>query len=415
MFILKGLVAGLGLGLGLAQTAFAESCCTDKCGKPVGLAKYGRLDCSSILIKYTTPTKTTTIYRTTTHTVGSTVVKKVTDTKDVTITTTLSVTELSVSTALSTIFETDVETSITTDIETAYSTTTIPFVVTVTAPPAKRNNVYTPPRPAYANYCNSDQYTRACSCLGVKPRTITKPAVVKTVYQTRTAFKTTVKTVTSHAATKTLTDTVSQTVYTTVVSGTTVVTTDIVTVTTSIEVTATTVIVATQTAGPEPPYCTGTGFYIATSSSSPNQSGANGFLGFINSIGQGIYLRVFSGGGSPLTIDGNGNIVSYYSPTDIKMVVFTSDGPAYKLWFSSDAANVHYNVPNTPASCQLGAAPDFTITCKGPNASASYGLAICQDPVYYEWDAWIYPLDNLASLTGQNCVTDASKIMAVCR
>ncbi|EPS39068.1 hypothetical protein H072_7162 [Dactylellina haptotyla CBS 200.50] len=409
MFLLKALAA-----LGLAQAAFAESCCNDKCGKPVGLARYGRRDCSSILVTYITPTRTTTVYRDTTKTVASTVVRKVTDTKDITVTTIFSLTKQSVSTDLATVTETDVETNISIDTETAFSTVTVPYSVSVVAPPKKRSNYYnTPPRPAYANACNSYQYTRACSCLGVKPRTITLPAVVKTVTKTRSATKTNVVTVTSHAATKTLTDTLSQTVYTTVVSGTTVTATEVVTVTTELEATVTTVVVATQTAGPQPPLCTGTGFYLQTSSQT--YPGANGFLGFINSIGQGIYLRVFSGGGSPLTVDGNGNIVSYYSPTDIKMLVLDSGPPPYQLWFSSDQANVHYNVKNDPVSCQLGSAPDFPISCKGPDGSA-YSFALCLDPVYFEWDAWIYQQGNEASLAGKTCVlSNAGGINAVCR
>ncbi|KAF3918574.1 hypothetical protein AA313_de0200711 [Arthrobotrys entomopaga] len=409
MFVLKGLVAGLVLGL--AQTTLAlQGCCNDKCGKPVGLAKYGRHDCSSRLIKYTTPTKTRTVYRTSTHTVASTVVKKVTGTKDVTVTTVLSVTDHSVTTDLSTVTDTDVQTAVSTDFDTVLSTITVPFVVSTAAVP-KRDHIDARelPRPAYAHACNSDQYTRACSCLGVKPRTITRPAVYKTIYKTRTTVRTVLKTVTSHAATKTITHILSRTVHTTIVAGTTIVETDLATITTTIETAITTVSIATVTADPAPPTCTGTGFYLQI----VNTSKVSGYLGFINSIGQGIYLRVFTGGGSPLEVDGSGNIVSYYSPEDIKMLVLDSGPPPYQLWFSSDAANVHYTVKNDPVSCQLGGAPDYAVSCKGPDGSP-YSFAVCLDPVYFEWNAWIYVQGQESSLDGRNCIT-GNTIMGVCR
>ncbi|KAF3904947.1 hypothetical protein ABW20_dc0110024 [Dactylellina cionopaga] len=474
MFFLKSLVTGLALGL--VQDALATaSCCTNQCGKSVKLAKYGKKDCSAVLIKTVCPTRTTTLYRTTTRTIQSISTKVVANSVVVTVTSivskishtdstslvtsivpetdysvstllatsTLSETDYSVSTSLATVDETQYSTDISTVTETAFSTVTIPYVIPTTSATVVKRDSKPSPKPGYASACDSGAYTRACSCLGIKPTTITQAAVKKTVWKTRTATKTVKTTKTSLAPAKTSTKVVSLTTVTTIVSGTTIVEaqtstvttivsgteivdiqtatvttvvsgteiveTQTVTLTVSATTTATDIAVVTQTADPAPPTCTGTGFILALNAPDTTVNGQ--FLGFIDSIGVGIYLRAFSGGGSPMSLDANGNIQNWYPGSDLNMVVKSGAAP-YKVWFQSSAENVNYSYPTESVSCQLGDGPDYKISCKGPGGGA-YTPTICQDPVYYEWVLWIY--NDPSQLVGLNCAAGGSVIKAICK
>ncbi|KAJ6256991.1 hypothetical protein Dda_7874 [Drechslerella dactyloides] len=391
MLFSKNLAAGLAVAIGLlvheaVAVVKAPSCCTNQCGKAVGLNKNGKKDCSAVLVKTVVlPTVTTTRHYTVTHTVVRHGLSLITQSTDITATATETETDVSISTSITTDVETAFSTDVSTVIETDFSTVTIPYPVTTATVLKKRTICST--KPAYARTCDSGAYTRACSCLGVKPYTVTKPAARKTVRVTRTAY-TTVRTVaTSLADPVTNTDTVTVTSFTTIVSGVEVVETSTITLATEVATTVTTVVFATATAAPAPPTCTGTGFKLRINAPGSTPDGQP--LGFINSIGQGIYMRAFQAGGSPLTVDSSGNIVSWYSPTDIRMVVLTNAPPPYKAWFESDAANVHYPSKSPqPASCQLGSGPDYKIACK--SGGADYQAAICQDPTYFEWELWIY-------------------------
>ncbi|EPS45310.1 hypothetical protein H072_692 [Dactylellina haptotyla CBS 200.50] len=450
MFFLKSLVAALALGLVQESiAAAASSCCTDKCGKPVRLAKNGRRDCSAILVKTITPTKYTTNYKTATHTVYRTVVKKVTGTTDIIVTRVAtktdtklatetdtdivtetetdiaSETEYSVSTSLSTAEETQFVTEVATATETSFSTLTVSFV------PTLKKRAYTPAKPTYASACDNGAYTRACSCLGIKPITITRPAYKRTVSKTRTVYKTLTRTSTSYAAVNThtvvvshtqtniesltqtdvlsltATDVVSLTTRTTIISGTEIIATETITLTVSTDTTVTNTVVATQTADPAPPVCNGNGFgmYVQNPASSQNGYG----LGNINSIGVGIYLRTFSGGAAPWKVDSSGNIISWYTTSDLQMLVKTGS-PPYKIWYRSSLSNVNYNVPTEDVSCQVGTGPDYKVSCIGPGG-APFKLAMCQDPIYYEWVGTLY--SDAAQLSGMNCVLDS--IVARCK
>lgn len=323
------------------------------------------------------------------------------------VTTTDFETDVIISTATTSVDETETVTTIPTVIESITVTTTIGLPYTV-ALPAKREALTRPP---YASVCNANEYTSACACLGVRPSTVTEPAYTKTIRVDHTTIQTIESTITSIGATQTNTNVVTQTVITTVIENTVVTQIETLQETLTIPTTViiTEVATATSTLAPTPPTCTGTGFYFVPSA--PPDQTAQGFLGFINSIGQGIYMRIFSGGGSPLTVNANGDIVSYYSPDDIKRVVLNYNGAAaYQLWFSSDAANVHYTNP-TPVTCSLGGAPGFTPTCTVAGSTDVYQMTICLDPVYFEWDAWIY--SDASQLAGKNCMM--APINGICR
>ncbi|KAF3903175.1 hypothetical protein ABW21_db0209582 [Orbilia brochopaga] len=387
MLFSKNFAAGLVLALGLFQdavTASTPSCCTNQCGKAVGLNKNGKKDCSAVLIKTVMlPTVTTTRHVTVTHTLVRHGLKIITPSTLLVATATLSETDVSISTSLSTDIETAFSTDISTVFETEFSTTTIPFpvptITTTQVVVGKRTVCST--KPAYARTCDSNAYTRACSCMGVKPYTVTKPAPRKTVYRTLTAYTTIHTTATSIAPAITNTNIVTVTSFTTIISGTEIVETSTVTVATEIATTVTDVVVATETADPVPPTCTGMGFVIKANS--PGQSPPNGY-------GIGWITRV----------DDSGNIVNWY-PSDFTMVVATDAAP-YKVMFESNLGNVHYAFPTQPASCGISST-DFQLACKV--GTADYKAAFCRDPVYYDWYVWLY--NDASQLAGMQCVTDA--------
>ncbi|KAK6512841.1 hypothetical protein TWF506_009007 [Arthrobotrys conoides] len=428
MFILKSLVAALALGLvqDTIAAAAAPACCTNKCGKSVQLAKNGKKDCSAFLIKTVTPTRTTTLFRTktiartttlsktTTLTKGSTVITTVTDTTDITITTIASETDYSTSTSLATVEETATVTDISTAVETNTETTTVPYPVTsVTF--IKRNYNAKPSKPAYASACDNVAYTRACSCVGVKPKTTTRPAVVETVYKTRTAYKThtfyktftayktKTDTRTSTAPAVTRTEIISLTTYTTIISGTAITATETLTLTESATVTETTVVVATETAAPVPPTCSGKGFSFHLSGSSAASNGWG--VGLINSIGVGIYIRMFSGGSSPMVVDGNGQLQSWYG-SDYDYYINPTVVPAFpaKVWVKSGRANVSYAwlAQGIALKCGTGNGPNYEFTCK--STDTNYFVTFCQNPTYYEWELVAYT--NVSQLNGKTCTND---------
>ncbi|KAF3200055.1 hypothetical protein TWF106_003496 [Orbilia oligospora] len=423
MFILKSLVAVLALGLvqDTIAAAAAPACCTNKCGKSVQLAKNGKKDCSALLIKTVIPTRTTTHFRTTTVTRkttlsrtitltrGSTVTKAVTDTTDITVTTIASETDYSTSTSLATVEETETLTDISTAVETNTETTTVPYPVP-TVSFIKRNAK--PTKPAYASACDNSAYTRACSCIGVKPRTTTRSAVVRTVYKTRTAYKTNtayktftayktnIETRTSTAPAETRTEIVSLTTYTTIISGTAITATETLTLTESATVTETTVVVATETAAPAPPTCVGRGFSFRLTGSAVS---ANGWgMGMINSIGQGIYVRLFSGGSSAMVIDGDRGLQSWYG-SDYQYVILTGNLPT-KVWIKSARSSVSYTWQQTAITCGIGSGPNYELTCK--SATTTYFVTFCQNPTYYEWELFVYT--DVSQLAGKICSNDGA-------
>ncbi|EGX46467.1 hypothetical protein AOL_s00109g39 [Orbilia oligospora ATCC 24927] len=426
MFILKSLVAVLALGLvqDTIAAAAAPACCTNKCGKSVQLAKNGKKDCSALLIKTVTPTRTTTHFRTTTITRkttlsrtitltgGSTVTKAVTDTTDITVTTIASETDYSTSTSLATVEETETVTDISTAVETNTETTTVPYVSNSFI---KRNAK--PTKPAYASACDNSAYTRACSCIGIKPKTTTRAAVVKTVYKTRTAYKTNTayttftvyktntETRTSTAPAETRTEIVSLTTYTTIISGTAITATETLTLTESATTTETTVVVTTQTAAPVPPTCVGKGFSFHLTGSVVN---ANGWgMGMINSIGQGIYVRLFSGGSSAMVIDGDNGLQSWYG-SDYQYVILTGSLPT-KVWIKSARSNVSYTWQQTALTCGIGSGPNYDLTCK--SATTTYLVTFCRNPTYFEWELYVYT--DVSQLAGMVCSNDGA-IKATC-
>ncbi|KAK6346816.1 hypothetical protein TWF696_006924 [Orbilia brochopaga] len=411
MLFSKNLVAGLAVALSLlVQDAVAAtpSCCTNQCGKAVGLNKNGKKDCSAVLIKTVIlPTATTTRYATVTHTLIRHGLKVITPSTALIATATLIETDTSISTSISTDIETAYSTDITTVIETEFSTTTVPFPVptsTNTVTVIKKRTLCAT-KPAYARTCDNGAYTRACSCVGVKPYTVTKPAPRKTITKTRTAYATVRTTATSIAPAITATTIVTVTSFTTVISGTEIVETSTVTLGTEIATTVTTVSVATHTADPVLPGCVGLGFTIRISTpdgSVPNNWG----LGWITSLGltTTTYIRGYSGGASQMTVDETGSIRNWW-PNDMKMVVRT-DGAPYQVLFSSDASNIHYSYPTQPARC--GVNTDGTLACKV--GEVDYQATMCRDPQYYDWILWLY--NDEAQLAGRTCV---NSLKAACK
>ncbi|KAK6507519.1 hypothetical protein TWF481_005950 [Arthrobotrys musiformis] len=428
MFILKSLVAALALGL-VQETiaaAAAPACCTNKCGKPVQLAKNGKKDCSAFLIKTVIPTRTTTLFKTTTlartTTVSktttlaksSTAIKKVTDTTDITVTTVISETDYSTSTSLATTEETATVTDTTTTVETLYETTTVPYPVETVSITLKKRSAK-PTKPSYASACDNGAYTRACSCLGIKPKTTTRSAVVKTVYKTRTAYKTVTAyktftayktntvTHTSKANTETRTHSVSLSTYTTIISGTAITATETVTLTEPATLTETTVSVATQTADPVPPTCAGKGFalYIRDSTN------ANGWgAGTINSIGEGIYVRLWSNGAAPMAIDDNGNLQSWYGST-FQYKIKAADILPAKVWIQYIPAGVSYTWASVDLTCGIGGAPDYELTCK--SATETYLTTFCRENGEYRLTVYT----DVSQLNGWVCTNDG-KSKATC-
>ncbi|KAK6336741.1 hypothetical protein TWF718_009532 [Orbilia javanica] len=426
MFILKSLVAALALGLvqDTIAAAAAPGCCTDKCGKPVQLAKNGKKDCSAFLIKTVIPTKTTTVFKTktlsrtttvskkTTVTRGATVTKKVTDTTDITVTNIASETDYSTSTSLATLEETETVTNTLTTVESILETTTVPYPTSTATITAEKRDVK-PVKPTYASACDNAAYTRACSCLGIKPKTTTKAAVVRTVYKTRTAYKsfTVYKTstiyktntaiLTSKAPTETKTSVVSLTTYTTIVSGTAITATETLTLTESATLTETTVIVATQTADPVPPVCVGKGFEVRLKDSGVTAEGWG--LGMINSIGQGIYVRLFSGGASPMVITDDG-LQSWYA-SDYEYIIQTGSTFPSKVWIKSVKSNViSYPWATTTVTFGLGDGPDYSLVCS--SGDTTYKITFCRNPTYFEWELVVYTDDS--QLAGLTCAAEGS-------
>ncbi|KAK6343374.1 hypothetical protein TWF730_010964 [Orbilia blumenaviensis] len=427
MFILKSLVAALALGLvqDTIAAAAAPACCTNKCGKSIQLAKNGKKDCSAFLIKTVVPTRTTTKFKTTTlaRTItlsrtatlnkALTVVETVTGTTDITVTTIASETDLSTSTSLATVEETETLTETATAVETEYETTTVPYVLSTANVITVIKRSAKPTKPAYASACDNAAYTRACSCIGIKPKTTTKAAVVKTLYKTRTAYKThtsyktvtvnktNVATKTSQAPAVTQTSVLSLTTYTTIISGTAITATETVTLTESATLTETTVVVATHTADPIPPTCIGKGFAFRVSGTTA--AGINGWgMGMINSIGVGIYIRLFSGGASPFVITNN-SLQSWYN-SDFEYYIKTGTLPAAaaQVWVKSVRSNVSYTWAGTRLDFYLGDGPDFEL--KATSGDTNYMVTFCRDPVYYEWNLLVYT--DVSQLAGKTCAND---------
>ncbi|KAK6525704.1 hypothetical protein TWF281_010755 [Arthrobotrys megalospora] len=476
MFILKSLVAALALGLvqDTVAAAAAPACCTNKCGKSVQLAKNGKKDCSAFLIKTVTPTRTTTLSKTTTlartttiskkitltktttlpifyntitlsttttlfgtTTVSSlsTVIEEVTGTTDITVTDVASETDYSASTSLATVEETEVVTDTATATETQVETTTVTY-----APPAitLKKRYAQPTKPAYASVCDNRAYTSACSCIGIKPKTTTKPAVVKTVYKTKTAYKTVTKsttltayktstaykTFTTHktltvyqtftvrdidtttqtvqAPPQTQTSVVSLTTYTTIISGTAITATETVTRTESVTVTESTVVLATYTAPAAPPVCVGKGFKLRVAGST---SSVNGWwVGYTGSLST-AYPRLFSGGSGALTIDSNGNLQAFsYGGSDFQYGIQNKVNPYPGLvMLKSTKQGINFPWPAITFQCGLGPAPNYQFQCKDTNGVVVPG-AWCWDTTVYDWALTLYT--SIDQLAGKNCATD---------
>ncbi len=325
------------------------------------------------------------------------------------MTTTELETDFTTLTALTTVYQTETITAIPTIVESVTFGTTVTVSYSYVTPTAlKREALAEPP---YASACDDNEYTRACACLGVWPSTVTEPASTETIWISYTAIQTLESTITSIAATKTDTDVVTETSITTVfeTNVATQITTLSATLTLPTTVTITEVSTAFATLPPTPPTCTGTGFIL--SPQNPGTSIAGWKVGLIDSIGVGIYARLFSGGGTPFSVDTNGDVQQFYPGSDLMMVVPTGSGP-FKLWFSSAAENVHYNYPTTPVTCTIGDAPGYVFTCTLAGSTTVYKTAVCQDPTYYEWDVWLYTDSAQLALNGQTCQT--GPIDAIC-
>ncbi|KAF3937326.1 hypothetical protein ABW19_dt0203052 [Dactylella cylindrospora] len=292
---------------------------------------------------------------------------------------------------------------------------TVPYSI---QPTLRRRGDYcecTPlPKPTYASECVDDTaYTAACSCYGVEPTTITKPVVTSTIWSTVTAYQTTEDVSTSIAGTETSTGVETLTTFTTITENAEVTETKTISTVESTLTTTTEVVTATATADPVPPTCKGKGFaYYVNLPDTP----INGWgLGWINIIGSastsGIFFRLFSGGASSMTVDADGNLANWWGG-DLKMVVKTGAAP-YKIQFTSVQSNVAYSYATTSASCSLGAGPDYSMECK--IGTTSYNIAICRDPVYYDYYFWLYTDESELSSLGATCYTSATSTIVKAR
>ncbi|KXJ90374.1 hypothetical protein Micbo1qcDRAFT_163981 [Microdochium bolleyi] len=153
-----------------------------------------------------------------------------------------------------------------------------------------------------------------------------------------------------------------------------------------------------------PPQCTGTGFELRFT---PTVGGRYG-LGFINSIGQGIYLMSFQGS-SRFSVDANGQITNFY-PNDLQpLVIYSSAYPGYlQTAFKSVQLGVSYAGKQTaPVSCVLGPAPTYSLLCTvaGENGGQPLVAALCNSNSFFNY--MFLHLPGATTPTGLTC-TDIS-------
>ncbi|KAL2203573.1 hypothetical protein CC79DRAFT_1336273 [Sarocladium strictum] len=376
MLLLKSIVATAALGF-LAIPVAA----TTACEKAVR-AMYGAKDvCKSQLVQTVTVTPTSTV------TVSRTVIPgKVTS--DVTHTNT----KLSTSRKTSTSLVTSILTNTVTAVQTITLTATVSSTVTATADAVTitvlPRKLAGPPRikvpPSVAGVCDLNSYIKACDCLGIKPTTTTRTARAVTATSTKTVHKAP----SVQTNTRFVTRTSVTTVYTTVTS--TNIRTESATITNTISTigntltslqTVTVIPTATATAI-VPPKCTGAGFHL---SFTPAVSGGRTGVGFINSVGQGIFLQVFSSG-SQFALDPNGDLTSFYT-NDLKptALVWPSDSNYLQLAYSSQDSRVSYTGQTTmTVHCGLGAGPEYEFQCVVPglNQDQPLTVAVCMDRTF---------------------------------
>ncbi|KAH7031444.1 uncharacterized protein B0I36DRAFT_431550 [Microdochium trichocladiopsis] len=399
MRLTQGLVAIVAIGL-LGDVLAAACCGRDACGRAVLAARGAKDSCSSRLVETVTVTPTATVALTSTA--------RSTITSDITLTQVQSDTDLETLTSLATSdfvsTVTDIQTVALTSTVVATVTATADSTVTITVTPGAPNSSQPPVKRGGSAYgvCDDTAYVSACSCIGVRPTTVTQTASAVTV----TSLQTITQSPDFQTNTQVLTQTSSVTFFTTITVTTSI--TQLATVTNTFSTVANTAtslqtIVVTPTAtvtAIAPPQCTGGGFNLLFT---PSVGGRYG-LGYVNSIGEGLFLMAFQGS-SRFTVDASGQITNFYANDFQPVVIYSSAHPAYfEPAFKSVQQGYSYAGQQiSPVNCALGPAPAYNLQCtvEGVNGGQPLVAAICRNGRFY------LHLPGAAAPTDMSC-TDIS-------
>ncbi|KAJ4250169.1 hypothetical protein NW762_011983 [Fusarium torreyae] len=317
----------------LAAASAYRGCKEDTCVKAaIGSYQYPNLDaCESFLLTTVVPA-TTTIHRAKTVRVIPFGLKRATKTVTVLVTATQIKSVVKTDFADLTATEVDKETATVTKVTTV--TTTRPVVAPFKRALNQRPKTIKPtniPAPAKKACTNSAQYSNACSCIGVKPRTTTFKG--QTVYLTRT---TTIR-LPTHKVTKTVATVTKQktteTVFATETYSTTTVTRVVDTVT--VEEDATQTVQATDTLVIDPPLQTIRLF--TPDSQDPSLAGGIGYVSLESFRGStSVYYIKFS-------LDSTQNVLFGISPNTGEIQAVSGPGSAAgEAVFYSNADVVSY-------------------------------------------------------------------------